>query len=356
MAGKEVVNRYVNHAHLSGREGEMTVREELYLSPRFPTREDLEKALQELQAPDATRTQWIANCPRRAEYGVVRGLVSKKEFWPLRAGASLHNALATYYVSYDPELALAELRASWGDPEDRSPSGENYSHLHYGHIEVVFKNYMVEAKKRDTFRPIIVHRDDLDLTSVVGAIWRVVEDERIVLGESKVIMEFIVNGKPFLYAGIPDLPIEMGGAYYILDHKSTNSYLSDYWFEQFRFSNQFRGYCIMIERLTGLTISGALVNGIYVGKRAILSDFKGNKFARFGPIMYDPGHYTEAILNQYYWRKMLDVYKQMGYYPQHASKLCAGCPFSGLCASNPAIREAVIADDYKINPTRFLEI
>jgi len=335
----------------------MNVHEELYLSPRFPTKEALDQALHELEAPDATRTQWIADCPRRAEYAIVRGLAKKEEGAPLRAGRALHAALAVYYTNQDHESSMTALRETWGLGADwRLPRGHRYAHLHLGHLEVVMKNYLDRASRYDAFQPIIVHKGDLNLDDVVGAVWRVTDDGRVVLGESKIVMRFDLDGTEFLYSGMPDLPISMSGGYYILDHKSTNSYLSDYYFEQYRFSNQLRGYCVMIERLTGLNIDGALINGLYMGERASLSEFKGNKFARYGPMMFSPGQLREAIYNQYHWRLLLDTFKSRGYFPQHTSKLCAGCPFATLCASAPAIREAVIQQEYTPSDFSFLNI
>src|SRR5258708_1369591 len=121
----------------------------------------------------------------------------------------------------------------------------------------------------------------------------------------------------FHYAGKPDLPVMQGGEILLMDHKSTNSYLSDYYFDQFRFSNQLRGYCSMIERLTGQRLGGALINGLYVGNKAIDDASKAARFARYGPMMFQPGHLAEAIKNQYYWRKALDYHESEGYYPQH---------------------------------------
>jgi len=331
----------------------VNIREELYLG-EYKSREELEEAIRTLQAPDATRTQWVGDCPRKAEYSIIRGLAAKGDSYPKTAGVAIHAALAVYYTTFDDELALDAARRAWGDTPN-PPSTNSYAHLNLGHIEVVLKRYLMWAKKHDMLQPIVARMDDLELKHVKAAIWRMVDD-RVVLGESKIVMEFEVNGEPFLYSGIPDLPVGMGGAYYVFDHKSTNAYLSEYWAEQHRHSNQLRGYCAMIEALTGLRISGALINGIYMGERASSSEYKGNRFARFGPYMYTPGHYVEAIKNQWAWRKQLDTWKQLGYYPQHASRLCSGCAFSRLCSESPTMRESIIESDYVDSNFSFLKI
>lgn len=330
------------------------MKEELYLG-NYPDRETLEAALRALQAPDATRTQWIGDCARKAQYSIERGLVAKGDSYPKKAGIALHAGLAVYYTTFDPTAALEATMKSWGDTPS-PPGGHSYAHLDAGHLEVIMKRYLQWAKIHDMFRPIVVSKSDLDLSKVKAAIWRLTDDDKVVLGETKLVMEFELDGEPFVYTGIPDLPIEMGGAYYILDHKSTNAYLSEWWAEQHRFSNQLRGYCAMIEALTGLRISGAMINGLYMGAKASSADYKGNRFARYGPYMYSPGHYTEALRNQKATRKLLDVYRAMNYYPQHASRLCRGCSFAKLCAASPSMREALISTDYEVNPTQFLRI
>jgi len=333
------------------------IREEIYLSDKFPTRESLAEALEACEAPDATTTQWIADCPRRAQHAIKDKVFPKDDSYAMMAGRALHAGLATLYSTGDPELSIEDLRVVWGQPADfRLPPGHKYHHLHLGHLEVIFRNYVDWAKRRDTFKPIILQKSDLNLEKVAGAIWRVTDDGRVILGESKIVMEFIVNEEVFLYAGKPDLPIEMGGAYYLMDHKSTNSYLSDWYFDQYRFSNQLRGYCAMTQRLTGLRISGTLINGLYMGSRASSAEFKGDKFARYGPMTFAPAQIAEAIMNQYYWRKLLGVFDGWGYYPQHTSKLCTACPYDTLCALSPAIRSSAMEQDYAQTGTPFLDI
>ncbi len=329
------------------------VKEIEYFSSRYPTREALEAA-REINW-DATTAGQLARCPRNGQYAIRYGLRPKEEAIYLNAGNALHAALNYYYSGADGDLCLEELRRIWGKGYDYRSNGK-YGHLHLGFLEVVFKNYMDYARKRDTFKPLIVKMEDLDLTRVLGAVWRVAEDGSVILGESKVIMEFTVNGEDFVYSGKPDLPIEMGGAVYLMDHKSTNGYLSGWYFDQYRFSNQLRGYCAIVSSITHLRLNGALINGLYIGERAILTEFKGDRFGRYGPMLFDPSQLSEAIKNQYYWRKALDYFEQTGYYPQHTGRDCVSCPFATLCALPPSIRDLTIRTDYDAVDRSFLDL
>lgn len=332
------------------------IKEVEYFSSRYPTREALEAA-REVNW-DSTVANQIATCPRRGQYAIRYGLHLNDESRVRNAGNALHGALALYYAGVDGDLCLSELRRLWGGDTryDPVPDDHKYAHLRQGFLEVVFKNYMDYAAKRDTFKPLIVKMDDLDLSHVLGAIWRVTPEGHVILGESKIVMEFTVDGEDFVYCGKPDLPIEMGGAVYLMDHKSTNSYLSGWYFDQYLFSNQLRGYCAMITRLTHLPLNGALINGLYIGKRAILTEFKGDRFGRYGPMLYGPSQLSEAIKNQYHWRKVLDYYEQAGYYPQHTGRDCPSCDFAKLCALPPDIREITMRTDYDQVDRRFLDL
>lgn len=339
------------------------LRSEWYFSSKTPDRAALDKICDYW---DATTAQWLGDCPRRAEYAIRYNIIPKDEAVFLSAGRAIHAALATFYASGDKDLAMHELRSTFGHDADwRLPPTHRYRHLHLGHLEIVLQNYIDYAVRRDTFIPLKVKLSDLNLQNVLAAQWLVAPDDSIVLGECKLVMEFRVpTGKkgefaPFIYAGKPDLPIKMAGSIYLLDHKSTNSYLSDYWADQYRFSNQLRGYCAMLsDMIPSMQISGAMINGIYVGAKASVSskESKSVKFARYGPYLFQASHLNEAILNQYQWRRALDWYEAEGYYPQHASKLCSGCPYNPLCEVNPRTRPVEIQQRYQRNDYKFLEL
>lgn len=336
----------------------MELLEQVYLSPEFSSLEAIE---QEVDLWDATTAQWLADCPRRGQYAIEHQVEPAKEAVVLSAGRAIHAGMAVLYSGGGDELALQTVIDTFGKPREwRLPPAASFSHIHLGHLEVIFKNYLDWRKKHDSFQPIVVELSDIDFTDVIAAIWQLTPDNKVILGESKLVMRFMVDTKdgqvPFIYSGRPDLPIGLGGVNYILDHKSTNAYLSDYYFKQYRYSNQLRGYGAMILKLLKRTISGALINGVYIGERASLSDFKGEKFARYGPMSYLPAHLTEAIKNQYYWKKSLEWYKEQGYFPQHTSKLCSGCPFDTLCNASPMTRQSVIQLEYQPKPREFFDL
>ncbi|OHD28402.1 MAG: hypothetical protein A2Y38_16630 [Spirochaetes bacterium GWB1_59_5] len=320
--------------------------EEVYLKPPFAT---LEQLATEIELWDATTAGQLAFCPRKSEYATCYALRKSGEQLQLKTGSAIHASLALFYTGGSEEECMAELAAVFGkDHSFRLPTGHRYQHLHLGHLETIFRNYMDYARKRDTFKPLLIHREQIKLDQVLGGIWKVTEKGFVVLGESKFIMRFkltLPTGEEidFDYAGRPDLPIQMGGAVYIMDHKTSSAYLSDYWADKHRFSNQLRGYAAMLEAITDLSIAGGLINGIFVGEKASSTEFKGNKFARFGPFLYQPAHLTEALLNQYYWKRQLYRHWEDKYFPQAGNQACCGCDFTELCNAAPATRVAAMS-------------
>ena len=333
-----------------------------YFSPAYPDRAAVDAAF---DSWDATTANWAAQCPTRGHYAIDLHLVPKEQVHFLVAGKALHAGMAVYYSHPDRQaagpLALDVVRAEWGDTPALPPR-HKYAHLTMGHVEVIFKNYLDYAKHRDAnFKPLTFAVEDLNLRDVVAAVWRINGEGRVIFGESKIIMNFPFTHadgqiENFLYAGRPDLPIQQGGSVLIMDHKSTNSYLSDWYFSQYRFSNQLRGYAKMIQELTGAEINGALINGIYMGDKAASVEFKGTRFARYGPFMYLPGHLDEAIQNQYWWKKTHQWHRQQEFFPQHTGKMCSGCPYDALCAATPRIRSHVAKAEYRSGHTEFLDL
>lgn len=333
---------------------------ETYIDPQFKSMEEVAAAV---DLWDATTASWVAQCPRMAEEKILYGLQSKTESAAKTAGKTLHAGLDLYYMGLDRELCLEAAREAWKyGPDHRFPSTHKYAHMHQGHFEVILKNYFDFAARRDSFKPLLVRRDAINLKNVIAGIWQVTEEGYVILGESKFIMRFEVKhpktGKlvEVTHAGRPDLPITMGGLNYVLDHKSTNSYLSDWFFDKFKFSNQFRGYCKMVGELTGLEMAGALINGIYMGKSAAEVGFKGNRFARFGPLHYSQAQLDECLLNQDAWKKTLYYYNEQGYFPQNApSEGCKNCDFAQLCSANPTMRNAIRRTEYIVSEKSVFE-
>lgn len=350
------------------------IEEELYLG-EYESREKLE---QEVEFWDATTAGHYAWCPRFGQYSTL-GLEPKGEALARDAGNALHAGLHTLYVSEDAELALHVMRQTFGEDRPLPAPNADFGHINVGFLEVVFKNYLTWRRKHDAFKPLIVYRDELDMTNVVAAVLQILPDERVILGESKLVMAFEIDSEVFIYAGKPDLPIEQGGGVQVFDHKATVSKLGEYWANKHRLSNQLRGYGAMLsdilsnvlKKLGHRRLAGCLINAISINENAIAEKTKSGKpsqwtrFSRFGPWNFSPGHFEEAIVNQWWWQHMRDHYaafaskskaiKQYGW-GQHTGKMCQGCPYLKLCVDNPRNRRGVLVKEYVKRERKFLDL
>lgn len=345
------------------------IQEVAYFSERYPDRESLD---QEVDYWDASTAGDYAWCPRKAQYSHRMGLRESEEALTLLTGSAIHAGLAVLYTSNNEDLALQACVESFGDREPPPPS-HSYAHLHAGFVEAVFKNYMVWRRKHDVFTPLIVHLEELDLTDVAAAVWRVLPDERVILAESKFIMKFLVDGEEFLYAMRPDLPITLGGNLYAYDSKvSCGGYLSDWYFEKFLLSNQLRGYNAGLQKLLKKKFAGALINGIYAGEKALETrtpkgqPSKVTKFTRYGPLKFTQDHLQEALWNQYVWRQLAfvhqeladqhkDLHKKFGY-AQNTGKSCQGCSYLMVCQTEPRARFTVLGKKFTQKRHHFLDL
>ncbi len=347
------------------------IKEVTYLSPEYASLEEL-TAAEDVVGWDHSTASQFAKCPRAGQYAVRLGLEQREEALPLLTGRAIHAGVDVLFTSGDEELAIAAVVDEFGDREP-PPPGHKYGHLTSGFVENVFKNYIVWAKNHVTFKPLVLDLEELNLENVVAAMWRVLPDGKVILGESKLIMRFDIDGTPFIYSGKPDLPITMGDRTYVMDTKvSCGGYLSDWYFDQHVVSNQLRCYCLMIAELTGRKVDGAYINGIYAGEKALEERTKSGakskvtKFMPYGPLLFTESQQREAIWNQFAWREMAFAFEQLGKsfpnqyrdfgYPQNTGKSCQGCRFLPLCSATPRLRPSKMQSDYAQKRKTFLEL
>ena len=328
-----------------------------YFADGFSSIEEVEEAYGTLL--DASTLQKVADCPRAHQIRVEENLDRPSPTTPMVAGIAVHYGLEYYYANSEPTdkheaeaIRLMEVEYATFDI-DRVNQDTRYLHLQPDHLADVMRNYFNTWNRQriEVYRPYGgLKVDELDLSSVVAAQFYLTPDEDIILGESKLVMKFDVEGEELVLAGKPDLPVrKQDGSIYIMDHKSTSAYLSDYWAKSHEVSNKMRGYMAMVSSLLGgEPLAGAVINGLYVGKHALSETSKATKFQRF---QYDftPDHVTESLRNQLAWRKTIDHYREEGYFPQGCAY--GGCSYPDVCKRDPASR-AVVKEQNFVPSTR----
>jgi hypothetical protein len=69
------------------------------------------------------------------------------------------------------------------------------------------------------------------------------------------------TGVPVIYTGRIDLPISLNGSTYVMDHKTTGMLGSMFW-DGMRMTSQQRGYVWAFQELTGVPVSGYIINAL----------------------------------------------------------------------------------------------
>lgn len=337
------------------------MKTQVYFASGFDSIEDVEAEYGHIF--DATELSKIPKCPRYHETRVEENLERPGTNAKMVAGIAMHEGCDYYYAHPERTPAVEEdsiqvVRDTWNDFElDRANMDSGATHLSENHLAKVLENYFYEwkHKKIEIFTPITLTLEDLDLTRVLAAKFKLTPDGQIILGESNLVMKFEVRGEPFILAGKPDLPVrKQDGSVYVMDHKTTSGYLSDWWAAQFEASNKLRGYMAMTRELLGVQPLGAVINGIYVGKYATNPDSKATKFHRYS-FDFTPAHVEEALENQWAWMQTIKFYReQLGYFPQGCG--WGGCQHPDLCRRDPPTRALVKDREYQESTRRFWDL
>lgn len=293
--------------------------------------------------PDYSALSTQAECARKFQWQYRERLRSREPNAPLHAGSALHEALNYIYTEAWDFGAASELLAdAWGS--FRTPPNSKHGYLTLGHLQVVLANYMEEREAQPT------------ALEESGAATQ--------LAEEALVFDWVnSDGEVERIGGKPDLPRELSGRRYIVDHKASTIWVNSYWALKFKLGFQFRIYCAALKQLTGIRYEGAYVNGIYMGKHAADGPEKWIKRQSAPNSLFGPYHYSDEELDEAWaWASTLldarEVYEARGFWPpnEQACGNYGGCEFIDLCSRPPKIRAALAAAQFeKWTPTGVLE-
>lgn len=339
--------------------------EHTHFAPGFSSIEEVEAHYGSIW--DATTLSKIATCPRYHEVRVELNLEpADRSAPPLVAGIALHLALEFYYSQPRRDEAAERMARELCRDEweawalDPTQFDKKQAHYNADFFDIVLTNYFNywNSEAIEVFQPITGLRlEDLDLSKCVAARIRLTRDEYVVLGESNFVMLFDADDlqwpdKQLLLAGKPDLPcIKQDGRGYVMDHKTTGSWLSDWWAKTHEMSNKDRGYMAMMQALLGRPFHGTVINGLTLNEGAHTNpNSKATRFARY-QFDFSHDHVVEALRNQLCMKMTADFYRELGYFPQTCG--FGGCKMPNVCRRDPPTRATVLASDYQPSTRTF---
>lgn len=297
---------------------------------------------------DSTSLGDLKTCPRKYFYTMIEGWVPKSDNVHLRFGGEYHEAIQDY------EYAKTE------------------GSKHEAAIEIAVQKLLVRIKdwEVDTTTKAGNYKNPKTLLQLcIDYFDHYVDDPATtyILENGKPAVELSfkfelpwgpVVGEPYIICGHLDRVVDFSGDLFVLDHKTSTTTPSDYFFKGFNPSNQMTLYT-----LAGKVVLNAPIKGVIVEAAQICLE-QPSKFIR-RPTHRTQDQLDEWIENLQYWFATVQSYAQAGHFPMNdtACTMYGGCKFQDVCSKSPQVREIYLKSDFvqlapedRWNPLRSREV
>lgn len=313
-------------------------------------------------AYDSTSLGLLKTCPRLYEYTMIQGWVPKDESIHLTFGIHYHSALQYYDVvraeGMKHEDAIHEtirvtLKSMDGWEVDRTSKTGKYKNPNTLISLVVdyldhYEDDPAETyiKSDGTAAVELSFRFELDwgpsyLTADMMKSMRL-ED----YGTKQPEKDYELPIQPYLLSGHLDRVINFNDNLFVLDHKTTTTTLSDYYFNQYEPNNQMTLYS-----LAGHTVLDAPIKGVCISGAQIMLDSPNRFVRRFTYRTAD--QLDEWLLDLRFHLANAEHYATVEHWPMNdvSCDKFGGCKFRGVCSKSPQVREMFLKTDFvKLEP------
>ena len=288
---------------------------------------------------DSTSLGWLKECPRKYQYSMVEGWVTRGEQVNLEFGILYHSALEHYdkykhFLMLDHDTALRmvvkeALRATWRDGKPWRASKD---------LELIDKTPL---KCREfLIRTIVWYLDRFKNDPAQTRINPATKQPMVELHFQFEIGAGIDLKHPYVLCGYLDRVVNFQGDSYAMDRKTTTSTLGSHYFEQYDPDNQMSLYTLASQIAFHTPVKGVIVDAAQIAVG----------FSRFGRSFV-----TKTKEQMEEWLKDLKVYLDQargyadrGYWPQN-DKSChkyGGCVFREICNKSPVVREKFLESHF----------
>lgn len=294
---------------------------------------------------DSTSLGYLKTCPRLYELTMIEGWVPKDESVHLRFGQEYHAAIEDY----------DKLRAAGQSFEDavRTAIRNLLIRIHDWDVDVTTR--AGGYKNPRTLVQLVI--DYFDEYRVDPATTYILENGKPAVelsfkfelswGPQGSAMydpdgnELIGSRQPYILCGHLDRVVDYGGSLFVLDHKTTTTTPSSYFFDGFNPNNQMTLYT-----LASQIVYKAAVKGVIIEAAQILLE-KPNKFQR-GTSFRTQDQLDEWVYHLEYWLSQAESYATAGHWPMNdtACDKFGGCRFRGICSKSPQVRETWLKADF----------
>lgn len=268
------------------------------------------------QAWDATSLSWLKECPRKYQYSMIEGWMSRDQSPHLTFGIIYHESLELYdqrralgdsHVDALREAVRHALKASYGWRSDHN------------------------AKNRENLLRSIVWY--LEQYATDGVTTMVLSN-----GKPAIELNFAFEvTKEVVFCGRLDRVVQFADNPYVLDRKTTGTTLGPGYFDRFEPNNQMSMYTLAARTIYQTPVRGVIIDAAQVAVG----------FTRFDRgIIYR----TEAQLDEWMndslgWIEQSYRYAERKYWPQN-DQACFLCQFKRVCAKDPSVRDRFLEADF----------
>ena len=294
---------------------------------------------------DSTCLGLIKTCPRLYQYTMIDGYVGKGESIHLRFGQEYHQALQDYDIA----------RAEGIDHEDA---------IHSSISELVRRTH--DWSVDETVKPGKYKNRQTLVSLVLDYLDHYVDDpaETYIKSDGKPAVELSFrfeldwgpnmlgqmtplgdHPQPYLLCGHMDRVVNFNDQLFVMDHKTTITTPSQYYFDQYEPHNQMTLYTI-----AGQVVLNAPVKGVIVRAAQILLD-KEHRFVS-GFTLRTPDQLDEWMNDLHLHLELAEEYATRGYWPMNDTSCdkFGGCKFRGVCSKSPSVRHIYLNSDFEQLP------
>ena len=302
-------------------------------------------------AYDSTSLGLLKTCPRLYQYTMIDGWASKDESIHLRFGIEYHSSLQEYDIakaggaSHEDAVRTAirgavERMEGWEVDRD-SKTGKYKNPETLISLVVDYLDHYEDdpaetyIKSDGTAAVELSFRFELDWGPEASGWIPDLETKAAIIADGN------VPNQPYLLSGHLDRVINFNDNLFVLDHKTTTTTLSDYYFAQYEPNNQMTLYS-----LAGHTVLDAPIKGVCISGAQIMLESPNRFVRRF--TYRTPDQLDEWLLDLRFHLANAEHYATVEHWPMNdtACDKFGGCKFRGVCSKSPQVREMFLKTDF----------
>jgi len=291
---------------------------------------------------DSTSIGMMKVCPRLYQYVMLEGWSPRDESVHLRFGSEYHKALEEYDkakaagLSHDDAMSCTvqytmEFTSDFA-PDESIKAGKYKNRKTLIALIIDYLDHFAD----DPCQTYILSdgKPAVELSFRFELEW----GPKI---EADDVFTYGCDPQPYLLCGHLDRVVEFNGDLLVLDHKTTVTTISDYFFRQFEPNNQMTLYT-----LAGTVILDTPIKGIVIDAAQIMLS-EPNRFVR-GFTYRTKDQLAEWLDDLKVLLAQAEGYALAGYWPQNDGScgMYGGCKFRGICSKSPSVRETFLRSDF----------